>query len=139
MIGSRPVKIMTKVERKAAIKNIVELVDASDAIMIARGDLGIEMPMEELPILQRDMIDLCRQAGKPVLTATQMLMSMTSALRPTRAEVSDVANAVFAGSDGLMLSEETAAGIDPVNALKTMVKIARRIEEYKARPNYFNL
>ncbi|MCC2631840.1 MAG: pyruvate kinase, pyruvate kinase [Patescibacteria group bacterium] len=140
IIGDRPIKIMTKIERRIAIKNIAEIIDASDAVMIARGDLGIEMPMEELPILQRMITNLCKESGTPVVTATQMLMSMTNALRPTRAEVSDVANAVFAGSDAIMLSEETAAGIDPVNALKTMVKIARRVEDYKFnQPNLFNL
>lgn len=139
MIGDRPIKIMTKVERRVAIKNIVEIVEASDAVMIARGDLGIEMPMEEVPILQRMITDLCRNSGTGVITATQMLLSMTNAIRPTRAEVSDVANAVFAGSDAVMLSEETAAGIDPVNALETMIKIARRAEDYiYNRPNYFD-
>lgn len=139
IIGDRPVKIMTKVERRTAIKNIIEIVEASDAIMIARGDLGIEMPLEEIPILQKMITDLCRQTGTAVITATQMLMSMTTAHRPTRAEVTDVANAVFAGSDAVMLSEETAAGIDPVNALKTMVKISRRVEEYMNRPNFFDI
>ncbi len=139
IIGDHPIKIMTKVERRLAIKNIVEIVDASDAIMIARGDLGIEMPLEEIPILQRMITDLCHHSGTAVITATQMLISMTNALRPTRAEVTDVANAVFAGSDAVMLSEETAVGIDPVNALKTMIKIARRVEEYMDRPNFFDI
>jgi pyruvate kinase len=139
IVGDRPVKLITKVERKEAIKNIVEIIEASDGIMIARGDLGIELPMEEIPILQRTIISLCEHAGKPVITATQMMLSLTNNLRPTRAEVSDVANAVFARSDALMLSEETAAGIDPVNALRTMRKVAGRIEEYLYhRPNYFD-
>lgn len=140
IIGNRPIKIMTKIERRAAIKNIAEIIDASDAVMIARGDLGIEMPLEELPVLQRMITEMCKHAGVPVITATQMLLSMADNLRPTRAEVSDVANAVFARSDAVMLSEETAAGIDPVNALKTMIKIARRAEEYiYQQPNLFDV
>lgn len=140
IIGDLPIKIMTKVERRIAIKNIVEIVEASDAVMIARGDLGIEMPLEEMPILQRMITDLCHHSGTAVITATQMLLSMTDNLRPTRAEVSDVANAVFAGSDAVMLSEETAAGLHPVHALETMVKIARRAEDYMYHtPNYFDV
>lgn len=138
MIGDKPVKIISKVERKEAIRNIQEIIEASDAIMIARGDLGIELPMEEVPVLQREITARCAQEKKPVITATQMLLSMAKSLRPTRAEVSDVFNAVLAASDALMLSEETTEGIDPVNALNTMVKIARRAEDYLYhRPNYF--
>lgn len=138
MIGGKPVKIISKIERRLAIENIQEIIEASDAIMIARGDLGIELPMEEIPIVQRGITSLCEHANKPVITATQMLLSMAKAHRPTRAEVSDVANAVFARSDALMLSEETAEGVDPVNALSTMIRIAKRVEEYLYhRPNFF--
>lgn len=139
IIGDRPVKIISKVERRQAIDNIIEIVDASDAVMIARGDLGIELPLEEIPILQRSITALCKYSKTPVITATQMLLSMTQSRRPTRAEVSDVANAVFAKSDALMLSEETAVGMDPVNALSTMVTIAKRVEDYMyRRQNYFD-
>jgi len=139
MVGDLPIKIMRKIERKIAIDNIQEIIEASDALMIARGDLGIELPMEEIPILQKEILLLAHQAKKPVVTATQMLLSMTNSLRPTRAEVSDVANAVFDRSDALMLSEETAAGAYPVHALETMVKIVRRVEQYVyERPNYFD-
>ncbi|MBU6388962.1 pyruvate kinase [Patescibacteria group bacterium] len=139
IIGKRPIQIISKIERLAALKNIDGIIDASDAVMIARGDLGIELPMEEVPIIQRELINRCHYAGKPVITATQMLYSMMKSRRPTRAEVSDVAGAVFLGSDAVMLSEETQVGVDPVNALSTMVRIARRVEEYTyKRPNGFS-
>jgi pyruvate kinase len=137
IIGDRPIKLIAKVERMAALKNLDAIVAASDAVMIARGDLGIELPMEEVPIVQHVLTDLCAHAGKPVITATQMMLSTASALRPTRAEVSDVANAVFDRSDALMLSEETAAGINPVNSLNLMVRVAKRAEEYLGRSNNF--
>lgn len=137
VIGSRPVKIMAKIERREALKNINEIIAASDAIMIARGDLGIEVPLEEVPIIQKMLTEACHHAGKPVITATQMLLSMAKALRPTRAEVTDVANAVFDRSDAVMLSEETAEGVDPVNSLRTMVRIAKRAEDYLNTPNAF--
>jgi pyruvate kinase len=138
MIGDRPIKIVSKIERKAAMVNLVEIIDASDAVMIARGDLGIEVPMEEVPLIQRRITNLCHNMDKPVITATQMLLSLAKSKRPTRAEVSDVANAVWARSDAVMLSEETADGVDPVNAITTMVKIARRAEEFMYnRPNHF--
>ena len=139
MIGDRPIRLISKIERREAIKNLTEIIEESDAVMIARGDLGIELPMEEIPILQKIIIDLCEYNEKPVITATQMLLSMAKSLRPTRAEVSDVANAVFARSDALMLSEETADGVNPGNALRTMVKITSRIEDYLYnRKNYFS-
>lgn len=138
MIGDRPIKLISKIERKLAINNMQEIIDASDAVMIARGDLGIELPLEEVPIVQRQITSMCGHMGKPVITATQMLLSMAKNKRPTRAEVSDVANAVFARSDALMLSEETAQGIDPINALSTMIRISRRVEEQLYhRPNFF--
>ena len=93
--------------------------------------------MEEIPITQKMLTDLCIHAGKPVITATQMMLSMADNLRPTRAEVSDVANAVWGRSDAIMLSEETAAGFNPVNALTTMVKVAKRAEDFMGRSNAF--
>lgn len=140
MIGDKPVKIISKVERREAIKNIHEIIEASDAVMIARGDLGIELPMEVLPILQKQMVNMCEYAGKPVIIATQMLLSMVRSHRPTRAEVSDVANAIIDRADAVMLSEETAEGIDPVNALQTMRRICQEVEDYLYnRPNGFDL
>jgi pyruvate kinase len=138
-IGKKPVCLVGKIERKKAVDNLFEIIQACDGIMVARGDLGIELPMEEIPIIQKQVIALCHQQKKPVITATQMLLSMVNSVRPTRAEVSDVANAVFDRSDALMLSDETMVGIHPDLALKTMVKIARRMEEYLyGQPNYFN-
>lgn len=137
-IGKHPVCLVGKVERKKAVENIFEIIQACDGIMIARGDLGIELPMEEIPIIQKQIISLCHQQKKPVITATQMLLSMVHSVRPTRAEVSDVAGAVFDHSDALMLSDETMVGAHPDLALSTMVKIARRMEEYiYGQPNYF--
>jgi pyruvate kinase len=140
MIGNRNIKLISKIERRRAISNVQEIIDASDIVMIARGDLGIEMPFEDIPVLQREITDRCRYSNKAVITATQMMISMAKAKRPTRAEVSDVANAVFAGSDAVMLSEETAQSVDPVNSLQTMVKIVRRSEQYMYhRTNGFDL
>jgi pyruvate kinase len=138
LIGDKKIKIMAKIERKKAIDNMYEIATASDALMIARGDLGIEIPMEEVPIMGKRMIRMCHHLGKPVVTATQMLLSMTHSLRPTRAEVSDVANAIFDRSDALMLSEESAEGAHPEKALAAMVTIAKRVElELYGQPNYF--
>lgn len=130
LIGDKNIRIMSKIERRSAIDNIAEIITASDAIMIARGDLAIEVPFTDVPIFSKQMISLSHQQQKPVVTATQMLLSMTHSKRPTRAEISDVANAVFDKSDALMLSEETAEGAHPALAVETMVSIARRVEEY---------
>jgi pyruvate kinase len=139
IIGDRPTKITSKIERRSAVANLEEIVKASDAVMVARGDLGIELPMEEVPIIQNEIIGVCHRLHKPVIVATQMMLSMTQSLRPTRAEVSDVANAVFSRADAVMMSEETAEGINPVNALETMVKVARRAEEHiYNEPNFFD-
>ena len=139
LIGDRPIKITSKIERRAALANIEEIIEASDAIMIARGDLGIEIPMEDVPIVQKETIAACHRQHKPVIVATQMMLSMIQSLRPTRAEVSDVANAVFDRADAVMMSEETAEGIDPVNALSTMVRVVRAAEKYLYHePNYFD-
>ena len=139
IIGSRPTKICSKIERKSAIENIDEIAVASDALMVARGDLGIELPMEEVPFAQKNIIRTAHHYGKPVIVATQMMLSMTQSMRPTRAEVSDVAHAILEEADATMMSEETAEGIDPANAMATMVKVAARAEQYKyEQENRFN-
>ncbi len=120
--------IVAKIETRPAVEHLTEIIDVADAIMIARGDLGVECPIEELPHLQKQIIRTCVAWGRPVITATQMLESMVHAPTPTRAEVSDIANAVFDGTDALMLSAETAIGHDPTAAVRTMARIATRAE-----------
>jgi pyruvate kinase len=122
------VPVIVKIEKFEAIQNIDSILAAADGLMVARGDLGVEMPAEEVPILQKLLIRMANGAGKPVITATQMLDSMVNNPRPTRAEVSDVANAILDGTDAVMLSNETAVGSFPVNAVETMVRIALQIE-----------
>jgi pyruvate kinase len=116
--------IISKIERGQAINHLEEILHASDGIMVARGDLGVDIPLEQLPIVQKDIIRRCNGLDKPVITATQMLESMVTAARPTRAEVTDVANAIFDGTDAVMLSAETSIGKHPVQAVAMMAKIA---------------
>ena len=130
MIGSKAL-IMAKIEKPSAVKNIDSIVNAADGIMIARGDLGVEMPTEQVPIAQKNIIRRCRHFGKPVIVATQMLESMIDNLVPTRAEASDVANAIYDGTDAVMLSGESAVGTHPIEAVKTMNKIIETVENDK--------
>jgi pyruvate kinase len=122
--------VVAKIEKDSALENIESIVRASDAVMVARGDLGVELPFEEVPIAQKRIIALCNSLGRPVITATQMLESMITHPRPTRAEASDVANAIFDGTDAVMLSAETAAGQYPRLAVEAMSRIIVEIEKH---------
>lgn len=142
-------RIVAKIEKPEALENIDSIIEATDAIMVARGDLGVEIWMEEVPMVQKMLVDKCNQASKPVIVATQMMESMIENPRPTRAETNDVANAVLDGADALMLSAETAAGKYPIEVIRSMVRTIGSVEKsgsifYKFRdvdpkaPNYFN-
>jgi len=126
---SADIPVIAKIERKEALENIDEIVLASDGIMVARGDLGLETPIEKIPNVQKKLIRKANDSGKPVITATQMLRSMVDHTQPTRAEVTDVVNAIYDGTDAVMLSEETASGQFPVEAIQMMAKIAQSAEE----------
>ncbi len=121
--------VIVKIEKHEAIEQMEEILSLSDGVMVARGDLGVELPAEEVPLLQKRLINTANRLGIPIITATQMLDSMVSNARPTRAEVSDIANAILDGTDAIMLSNETAVGKYPIQAVETMAKIATRIEE----------
>jgi pyruvate kinase len=124
----RRVPVIAKLEKPEAVSDLPAIVEAFDGLMVARGDLGVEMPLEQIPLVQKRAITLCRQAAKPVIVATQMLDSMISDRRPTRAEVSDVANAVFDGADAVMLSAETSVGAYPAHTVATMARIVEAAE-----------
>lgn len=123
-----PPRIIAKIERKEAINNFIDILPFVDGIMVARGDLGLEIPFEEVPMIQKELVEMCRLAGKPVIVATHMLESMTKNIRPTRAEVSDVANAVIDRTDAVMLSAETASGEHPYASIQTMDRVIRETE-----------
>ena len=120
--------VIAKIEKPQAAEHAAEVIDASDGIMVARGDLGIELPIEQVPLVQKRLLALAGKRAKPAITATQMLESMVHSTRPTRAEVADVANAIFDGTDAVMLSQETAIGVDPVGAVRMMAAIAEATE-----------
>ena len=131
--------IISKIESRRGIENLDEIIDESDGIMVARGDLGVEVPLEELPVLQKNIIRKCRQKGKFAIVATEMLASMYESPRPTRAEVSDVANAILDGTDCLMLSGETTIGKHPIESVEIMSRICEYVEstiDYKKHVSY---
>ncbi|MBQ2676672.1 MAG: pyruvate kinase [Clostridia bacterium] len=135
-LGCRTMRIIAKIENVEGVNNIDDILKVCDGVMVARGDLGVEIPLEEIPVIQKKLIKKAYRAGKQVITATQMLESMINNPRPTRAETTDIANAIYDGTSAIMLSGETAAGQHPVEAVKTMARIAKRTErdiDYKRR------
>ena len=127
--GKHPAKIISKIEKPEALKNIDRIIEVSDAVMVARGDLGVEIPLEQVPIAQKLIVKKCNHAAKPVIIATQILESMIKNPAPTRAETTDAANAIFDGADAIMLSGETAAGSYPVRAIQVFSKIIEEVEK----------
>src|SRR6266481_6570984 len=133
LIRGAATKLVAKIEKATALDNLEKIVAVSDAVMVARGDLGVELPFEQVPLVQKRLISEANHQGKPVITATQMLESMVHNPRPTRAEASDVANAILDGTDAVMLSAETAVGQYPVEAVRAMDRIIREMERHPAR------
>lgn len=129
--AGKMIPIIAKIERQKAIDNLDEIVETADAVMVARGDLGNEIPLEQIPFVEKEIIEKCNKLGKPVITATQMLLSMTDNPYPTRAEVTDVAYAIVCGSDAVMLSEESASGKYPVEAVKMMARVVLEAGKHK--------
>jgi pyruvate kinase len=126
---NKDIPLIAKIEKHEAIQNLADIVQLADGVMVARGDLGVEIPLEQVPILQKEIIHLANKHGKPVITATQVLRSMVDNPRPSRAEVSDIANAIWDGTDALMLSEETAIGNYPLEAVQTLANVAQETEK----------
>ena len=137
-LQGKTVRTIAKIERSEALENIDSILKVTDAVMVARGDLGVQIPIEKVPVAQKLLIRQANLKGVPVITATQMLESMTRNVRPTRAEVTDVANAIWDGTDAVMLSEETAAGAYPLQAVEMMVKIASQVESFNRTQSLLN-